>query len=51
MFWIIKQVFTVLYLATKCVSLNKNHVRPTFIDLNELNYYLFMVSPDKCNGS
>ena len=42
-------------LATKCVSLN---IEPciatiTLIDLNliELNYYPFMISLDKCNGS
>ena len=36
-------------------SLNKEPclIRPTIIDLNpiELNYYLFMISLDKCNGS
>ena len=28
-------------------------IRPTLIDLNpvELNYYLFMISLDKCSGS
>ena len=43
------------YLATKCVSLSNEPcmVRPTAIDLNpiELNYYPFMISLDKCNGS
>ena len=42
-------------LATKCVSLNKEpHLTmPTLINLNliELNYYPFIVSPDKCNAS
>ena len=36
-------------------SLNKEPclIRPTIINLNpiELNYYLFMISLDKCNGS
>ena len=60
MFWIVKKVFIALLsfsrsLATKCVSLsNKSWMaRPALIDLNpiELNYYLFMISLDKCNGS
>ena len=42
-------------LATKCLSLNNEPcmVRPTLIDLNpiEINYYPFMISLDKCNGS
>ena len=60
MFRFIKQVFTISLsfhgsLATKFVSLNKEkcRTRPTLIDLNpvELNYYPFMISLDKCNGS
>ena len=42
-------------LATKFVSLNNETcmARPTLIDLNpvELNYYSFIISLDKCNGS
>ena len=42
-------------LATKCVSLNDepHMIRPSLIDLNpfELQYYPFMISLDKCNGS
>ena len=41
-------------LAIKCVSLNNEPcmTRRTLIDLNtdELNYYLLMIIPDKCNG-
>ena len=61
MFWFIKQVVIELLsfggsLATKCVSLNSIEpciTRLTLIDLNpvELNYYPFMISLDKCNGS
>ena len=60
MLWLIKQVYTGLLsfrgsLATRCVSLTNEPcmVRRTLIDLNriELNYYLFMISLDKCNGS
>ena len=60
MFCLIKHVFVPLLkftksLGTKCVSLNNESciARPTLIDLNpiELNYYPFMISPDKCNGS
>ena len=55
-----KQVFIVLFsfsgsLATKCVSLSNEPcmARPTLIDLIPVkpNYYLFMISLDKCNGS
>ena len=42
-------------LATKCVSLNNEPCMtwPTPIDLNsvELNYYPFVISLNKCNGS
>ena len=42
-------------LATKCMSLiNKPcMIRPTLVDLNhvDLNYYPFMISLDKFNGS
>ena len=42
-------------LGTKWVSLGNEPwiVRPTFINLNpiKLNYYLFMISLDKCNKS
>ena len=42
-------------LETKCMSLNTKSciARPIFIDLNaiELNYYPFMVSLCRCNGS
>ena len=42
-------------LATKCMSSNSEQciTRPVLIDLNpvELNYYSFMISLDKCNGS
>ena len=42
-------------LATKYMSLHNElyMARPTLIDLNhvELNYYPFMISLDKCNGS
>ena len=42
-------------LATTCMSLNSEQckIRPTLIGLNpvELNYYLFMIALDKCNGS
>ena len=42
-------------LATKCISLNDEPclVKPNLIDLspNELHYYLFMVSLDRCDGS
>ena len=60
MFWLFKQVFIVLSsfsgsLATKFVSLNNEPlmIMVTFVDSNsiELNYYLFMISLDKCNGS
>ena len=60
MFWHIKQVFIRLLifsssLATKYVSLSNEAcmVRHTLIELNpiELNYYQFMFSLDKCNGS
>ena len=61
MFWLIKQLFVALLsfsrsLATKCESLISNKpriTRFTIIDLNpiELNYYLFMVILNKCNGS
>ena len=60
MFCIIKQVFTVLLsfggsLARKFVSLSNDNfmARRTFIDLSlfELNYYPFMISQHKCNGS
>ena len=60
MFWLLKQVFFVLLsfsgsLATKFVSLNNEPlmIMATSVDSNsiELNYYLFMISLDKCNGS
>ena len=60
MFWLIEQAFFVLVsfsesLATKFVSLNYKPcmARPTLSNLNhvELNYYLFIISLDKCNGS
>ena len=60
MFWLLKQVFIVLLsfsgsLATKFVSLNNEPlmIMATSVDSNsiELNYYLFMISLDKCNGS
>ena len=42
-------------LVTKSVSLNNElcTIRPTLIDLNpvEFNYYLFMISLNKCSGS
>ena len=42
-------------LATRCASINSQTflVRPTIINLNsnELHYYLFMISLDRCNGS
>ena len=42
-------------LATQCAYLSNDPfmVRPTLIDINpvELNYYPFMISLDKCNGS
>ena len=61
----IKQVFIVLLSFSsslapvadrkKCMFLNDEPcmVKPTLIDLNpvELNYYSFMISLDKCNGS
>ena len=57
MFWLIKQVVIVLLsfsrsVATKCVSL-KNEPCATLNDLNpiELNYYPFLISLDKRNGS
>ena len=60
MFSLIKQVLVVLWsfsssFSTKFMSLNDEPcmVRPTLIDFNpvELNYYPFMTSLDKCNGS
>ena len=60
MFWLIKKKFIALLsfsgsLATKCVTLNNEPCMtgPTLIDLNpvELNYFPFMISLDKCNGS
>ena len=57
---LIKQVFIGLLsfsgsLVTKCVSLNNESCmnRSTLIDLNpfDLNFYLFMISLDKCSGS
>ena len=42
-------------LAIKCVSMNNEQcmVRPTLIDLNldELHYYLFIISMNRCDGS
>ena len=42
-------------LATKCMSVNNDPcmTRPTLIDLNHVkfNYFPFMISLDKCNGS
>ena len=58
--WFIEQVFNELLsfsgsLATKCVSLNNEAcmtIRILFdLNLVELNYYPFMISLDKCNGS
>ena len=60
MFGFIEQVFIVLLsfsgsLATKYVFLRNEScmVKPRLIDLNliGLNYYPFMISLDKCNGS
>ena len=60
MFRLIKQVFISSLcfsrsLATKCVSLNKEPclIIPNLVDLNpiDFNYYLFMISLDKCNKS
>ena len=60
MFGFFSKIFIVLLsfigsLATKCMSLNNEQckTRPTLIDLNpvEFNYYQFMISLDKCNGS
>ena len=60
MFWLTKETFTVLLsfstsLATKCMYLINEPcmTRPILLYLNlvELNYYLFMVSLDKCSGS
>ena len=60
MFRLIKQIFVALLtfsasLATKCMSLNSepSMIKTTLIDLNpaKLNYYPFMISLDKCNGS
>ena len=59
MFKFIKKGFIVFLssggsLATKCISLNNELclIRPIFIDLysDELRYYLFIVSLDRCNG-
>ena len=60
MLWLTIEVFIVLLsfcgsLAAKCDSLSDEPymAESTFIDLNpiELNYYPFMISLDKCNGS
>ena len=60
MFRLIKQVFISSLsfsrsLLTKCVSLNKEPclIRPNLVDLNpiDFNYYLLMISLDKCNKS
>ena len=60
MFRVIKQVSIAIpslsrSLTTRCVSLNCELCMaiPALVDLNpiELNYYLFMVSLDKCNGN
>ena len=60
MLWLTKETFTVLLsfsasLATKCVYLINEPcmTRPILLYLNlvELNYYLFMVSLHKCSGS
>ena len=60
MFRLIKQVFIGLLsfigsLATKCLSLNNKTCMTilTLIDLNpvKFNYYPFMISLDKCNGT
>ena len=60
MFTLIKQMFIALLsftgsLATKCVSLDSETCMTglTLIDSNsiELNFYSFMISLDKCNGS
>ena len=60
MFKLIKQVFIGLLsfsasLLTKCMSLNNEPcmTRPTLIELDpvKFNYYPFMISLDKCNGS
>ena len=58
MFRLIKQLFTRLLsltgsLPTKYKALNNEPCmsRPTLIDFNlgKFNYYLFMISPDKCS--
>ena len=60
MFWFIKQIIVALLslsgsLTTKYVSLNNEPymTRPMVVNLNpvQLNYYLFMISLDKRNGS
>ena len=59
-FWLIQEVFIVLLsfgesLATLCVLLKSElcMTRFTLIDLIsvELNYYQFLITLDKCNGS
>ena len=60
MILLIKQVFIAFFsfsgsLATKCMFFNDESciARPTLIDLNPIkrNYFPFMISLDKCNGS
>ena len=61
MFWLIQQMLIALLLSfsisfsTKSVSLNNEPcmTRSTIVDLNsvELDYYIFLISLDKCNGS
>ena len=60
MFRLIKQMFINLLsfsrsLGTKCLSLSNEGcmASPTLINLNpiEFNYYPFLISLDKCNGS
>ena len=60
LFWLIKKVFIVLLsfsesLAIKSVSLNDKTCVARFTLVNgnpiELNYYLFIISLDKCNRS
>ena len=61
MFWLIQQMLIALLLSfsisfsTKSVSLNNEPcmTRSTIVDLNsvELDYYILLISLDKCNGS
>ena len=60
MFWLFNKVFVALLYFSRCsatefVALNNEpcFTRPALIDLNciEIDYYPFMISPDKCNRS